>query len=64
MEDRGSPTANHMDHPHVSFFDDGGRLAPGLVMNGTGRSELVLNQGAGVRDRGGPAGAAAHPRPG
>lgn len=20
MEDRGSPTANHMDHPHVSFY--------------------------------------------
>ena len=23
MEDRGSPTANHMDHPHVSFLDPG-----------------------------------------
>ena len=20
MEDRGSPTANHMDHPHISFY--------------------------------------------
>jgi len=25
MEDRGSPTANHMDHVHVSFGDGGGR---------------------------------------
>ncbi|MFD2093402.1 hypothetical protein [Blastococcus deserti] len=23
MEDRGSPTANHMDHPHVAFLPAG-----------------------------------------
>lgn len=24
MEDRGSPTANHMDHVHISFKEEGG----------------------------------------
>lgn len=27
MEDRGSPTANHMDHPHVSFHSDASNAA-------------------------------------
>jgi phage-related protein len=40
-----NPTLRHMDHVHVSLFDQGGRLPTGLstVMNATGRPELVLN---------------------
>ncbi|WP_158544606.1 tape measure protein [Blastococcus sp. TBT05-19] len=39
-----SDTLQHRDHPHVSFFDQGGVLEPGLtpVMNATGKPEAVL----------------------
>ena len=38
------PTLRHMDHVHVSLFDDGGWLPPGLSMvaNMTGKPEPVL----------------------
>ena len=38
-------TTQHRNHPHISLFDQGGRLQPGItqVMNATGQSELVLN---------------------
>ncbi len=44
MEDRGSPTQNHMDHLHVKTFDQGGWLLPGqtLANNETGKPELIL----------------------
>lgn len=40
-----NPTLRHMDHVHVSLFDDGGWLQPGLSMiaNATGRPERVLS---------------------
>lgn len=45
MEDRGSPTKNHMDHLHVKTYDTGGWLPPGItpVHNATGQDELILN---------------------
>lgn len=45
MEDRGSPTQNHMDHLHVKTYDTGGWLPPGItpVNNATGQHELILN---------------------
>jgi hypothetical protein len=45
MEDRGSPTQNHMDHVHILTRDTGGVLPPGIsvIRNGTGRDELILN---------------------
>lgn len=45
VEDRGSPTANHMDHVHILTRDTGGVLPPGIsvIRNGTGRDELILN---------------------
>lgn len=50
MADRGSPTQNHMDHPHVLFnsrdlpLDTGGWLPTGRTVtnNQTGRPEAVL----------------------
>jgi len=44
MENRGSPTQNHMDHVHILTRDKGGPLPPGVsvVHNGTGKDELVL----------------------
>ncbi len=46
MEDRGSPTASHMDHPHISLFDKGGWLQPGttIASNMTGRPEAILRE--------------------
>lgn len=43
---RRNPTLQHRDHVHVSLFDEGGYLPPGLstVLNATGRPELILNQ--------------------
>ena len=45
MEDRGSPTQNHMDHLHVKTYDTGGWLPPGMTLtnNATGQPELILN---------------------
>lgn len=45
MEDRGSPTQNHMDHVHILTRDTGGVLPQGLsfIKNGTGKDELILN---------------------
>lgn len=44
MEDRGSPTENHMDHVHVRTYDNGGWLPPGVTManNETGKPEYIL----------------------
>ncbi len=33
MEDRGSPTANHMDHVHISFKSEGGDPNANPVVN-------------------------------
>lgn len=45
MEDRGSPTANQMDHVHASLFDKGGWLRPGEIgTNLTNRPEAVLRE--------------------
>lgn len=57
-----NPTLRHMDHVHVSLYDDGGMLPPGLnlVRNDTGRPEPVLTGRqwdvltSAVRDRGRP----------
>lgn len=40
MADRGSPTANHMDHPHVSFYPDSsqGKEFSGETVGGDGAS--------------------------
>lgn len=35
MEDRGSPTANHMDHVHISFKEEGGDPNASPVSNTT-----------------------------
>lgn len=45
MEDRKSPTQNHMDHVHILTRDTGGVLPQGLsfIKNGTGKDELILN---------------------
>ncbi|GAB3349934.1 phage tail tape measure protein [Modestobacter lapidis] len=56
MPDRGSPTQNHMDHPHIDFLarggllnphvrDMGGPLLPGYTFNGTGSPETVVPNG-------------------
>lgn len=43
MEDRGSPTENHMDHVHVRAYDQGGFWPSGtLGINTTGKDEYVL----------------------
>lgn len=44
MEDRGSPTENHMDHVHIKTYDQGGWLPPGLTLanNETGKPEYIL----------------------
>jgi hypothetical protein len=44
MEDRGSPTQNHMDHLHIKTYDQGGVLPPGytLALNETGKPELIF----------------------
>jgi hypothetical protein len=43
MEDRGSPTQNHMDHLHVKTFDQGGPWPSGTMgVNTTGKPEFVL----------------------
>lgn len=43
MEDRGSPTENHMDHVHVRTYDQGGFWPSGtLGINTTGKDEYVL----------------------
>lgn len=43
MEDRGSPTANHKDHVHISFSGDGGDPTAGVtqVSNNVGCSRLL-----------------------
>lgn len=44
MEDRGSPTQNHMDHLHVKTYDTGGVWPDGtLGMNTSGKPEFVLS---------------------
>lgn len=45
MEDRKSPTQNHMDHVHILTRDTGGVLPQGLsfIKNSTGKDELILN---------------------
>lgn len=43
MEDRGSPTENHMDHVHVKTYDNGGVWPTDtLGINTTGKDEYVL----------------------
>lgn len=43
MEDRGSPTENHMDHVHIRTYDQGGFWPSGtLGINTTGKDEYVL----------------------
>lgn len=41
MEDRGSPAANQMDHPHISLYEQGGWLRPG---DSVGGMTLVYNE--------------------
>jgi len=48
MEDRGSPTANHMDHVHVSF-DSSGKVN-GLVKGGGGGGKSDADCGPGGGD--------------
>ena len=43
MEDRGSPTENHMDHVHARTYDNGGWWPSGTAgINTTGKDEYVL----------------------
>jgi hypothetical protein len=43
MEDRGNPTANHMDHVHISFNNSPGvgNIIPGIGENGGGAFDTI-----------------------